>query len=286
MNKDVFQSDDEFVQAIEDRVPPGAMIFQLPHMSFYEHPAIHRMVDYDHLRGYFHSRSLRWSYGAIEGRPANAWQSQFDRRPPEEMVRTLCLAGFSGLFVDRLGYPDAGAALEAKLGALLQLQPLVSRHGDLSFFDLAAYTERLRKGYSAAAWEAAHLAALESPLHVLEGQGFSGLEQVSDGASHWCAARAEFEIVNPSSRPRTARLSMMCRTSRTEPSHLHIESSLFTVHQEVQGGEAAVDQTFTVPPGRYRVRMTSDAPRLEAPNDPRELVFRVVNLSLTAQTDR
>src|SRR5262249_25119741 len=131
-----FQGDDEFIRRIESLVPREAMIFQLPFAPFPENPTIHQMLDYDLLRGYLHSRHLAWSYGAVKGREAETWQRMIAEKPPAELLEALAFSGFSGLYLDRHGYPDRAAKLEGELSVVLGSPPLESKNRRLSFFDL------------------------------------------------------------------------------------------------------------------------------------------------------
>ena len=131
-----YGSDDAFVRAIEATAPSGAMIFQLPFVPFPENPPVQRMTDYDHLRGYLHSRSLRWSYGCVKGTKGNSWQKQLANQPTQALVRLLAEAGFHGVYLDRFGFADGGAAIESDLKRLTCTKPLVSRDKRLVFFKL------------------------------------------------------------------------------------------------------------------------------------------------------
>ena len=131
-----FTSDEVFVQTIEALLPEGAMVFQLPYAWFPEQGQIHQMVDYDHFRGYLHSRRLRWSYGAYKGRSGDAWILEISSKPVEEIVRRVTEAGFGGIYIDRSGFPDGGRDLESKLSLILHDQALVSPNNLLAFFKL------------------------------------------------------------------------------------------------------------------------------------------------------
>ena len=54
-------------------------VFQLPYMPFPDGGVVHRMTDYDLVRGYLHSDGLHWSFGAMSGRPED-WQAELARR--------------------------------------------------------------------------------------------------------------------------------------------------------------------------------------------------------------
>src|SRR5262249_13456525 len=106
-----YESDADFVKRIEASLPQHAMVFQLPYVPFPESfraSRSSRVTAYDHLRGYLHSKNLHWSYGAIKGREGDVWEKNVAARPINELAETLVFAGFSGIYMDRLGYSDQG----------------------------------------------------------------------------------------------------------------------------------------------------------------------------------
>lgn len=128
-----FYADERFIAAIEKTLPPNAMVFQLPYMTFPE------SAHYSLLRGYLHSRTLRWSYGAVFNEPTDLWQRDVQAQPLPEMLRHLVAVGFEGLYIDRYAYGDKVGSLEEQLITLLGSPPLVSVESRLSFFDLRNY---------------------------------------------------------------------------------------------------------------------------------------------------
>jgi phosphoglycerol transferase len=141
-----YQHDADFVQRIEESVPKESMIFQLPYAWFPSCPPLHKMGAYAHFRPYLHSRTLRWSYGGLLGREGDAWYRGVAALNPEAMVGALAEAGFQGIYLDRHGFADNGADLEAKLAGLLQTSPLVSANQRLVFFSMQKFNTLLRAG--------------------------------------------------------------------------------------------------------------------------------------------
>jgi phosphoglycerol transferase len=132
-----FASDAAFVAQIEAAVPEQTMVFQFPFLSYCSYTnTSHIMMPYDHFRGYLHSRKLHWSFGAMHGRSGDELQAGIAKRPLPECVRLLAEAGFGGIYVDRNGYADHGAGIEATLAALLGRPPLVSPNQRLCFFNI------------------------------------------------------------------------------------------------------------------------------------------------------
>jgi len=140
-----YKQEARFIHDIEALMPKNAMIFQLPSVPFPEYPAPDKMMDYDHFRAYLHSKTLRWSYGAMKGRETAMWQEIVAAKPADEFLEDISIKGFSGVYLDRFGYPDKGAAMEARLSALLKRQPLISPDKRLLFFDMSEYKKKTTK---------------------------------------------------------------------------------------------------------------------------------------------
>ena len=142
-----YWSDRAFVRQVEDQLPDDASVFELPYASFPEYipPPPGRTVVYDLLRPYLHSRGLRWSFGAMYGRPAD-WTARLADQSLAEVVPIVSAVGFDAIYVDRLGYVNDAAAnaAERELVKIVGLPPLRSEDGRLLVFDLRAYNERLR----------------------------------------------------------------------------------------------------------------------------------------------
>lgn len=113
------EGDRRFVQALEAAVPAGTMVFQLPVKGFPETGPIFGMQDYEQLRPYFYSKTLRFSFGSMKGRGTALWQGPVAELPPAQMVTRLATLGFGVLYVNLHGFSDLGAAIRPQLEALL-----------------------------------------------------------------------------------------------------------------------------------------------------------------------
>jgi phosphoglycerol transferase len=101
-----FTSDQHFVESIEASLPPGAAVFQLPAMKYLVSPPVAGLEEWQLFRGYLHSRALRWSYGAMVGRPAYEWQVKALSQSLPDALQDLRDKGFAGIYLDRRGFPD------------------------------------------------------------------------------------------------------------------------------------------------------------------------------------
>ncbi|MFN2468901.1 MAG: hypothetical protein ABR521_12310 [Gaiellaceae bacterium] len=161
---DEFTRDRTFFRAVEERVPRGAALFQLPHLPFPESSDLvpPRMAVYDQLAGSLHSKRLRWSFGAVKGGPED-WASLLARRPLPHVLPAVASAGFAGIEVDRRGYADDGAALEDELRRRLRVPPLEGPGGRRAFYDLRPFARRVEGELPPALLEELRTATLRPP---------------------------------------------------------------------------------------------------------------------------
>jgi hypothetical protein len=127
-----YAADERWFQMLERRLPDRSMVVQLPYEPFPEPPPGR---PYEPTRGYIHSFDLRWSYGAMRGRPED-WAAANATKPAAELVPAAREAGFAGILVDRLGYPDEGAAVDTDLRGVLGSEPERSHEGRYAFWRL------------------------------------------------------------------------------------------------------------------------------------------------------
>lgn len=271
-------SDADFVKRIEAAVPGGVMIFQLPYVEFPENPPVNLMQDYEHFRPYLHSKTLRWSYGAIKERDNARWQMSTANLPTDQFLEAISLAGFSGVYLDRKGYLDNGAVLEAKLRSLLGIEPLVSANNQMSFFNLGEYNSKLAEKYGAEIGSKRNLAL--HPLTLEWTGGCSGLEGSAENNWHWCSSEGELVINNPLGEERKLKLEMAIGTGYEEFANLSLDGPLVSEKLKINMKPTAYSKTITVPPGRHVIRFECDAKRVHSPMDSRSLVFKVENFSL------
>lgn len=276
--KEDFLVDHDFVATIEKTIPADSMIFQLPYVPFPEYPPVYNMGDYELFKGYLHSHNLRWSYGAMKGRNGN-WQRIISEKPMDEFLTTISLAGFSGIYIDRNGYADRGAQIEAELTNKLNVKQIVSKNNRLVFFDMVNFNAALKEKYTAAELEELKEKTLY-PLELYWLGGFSDVEGSYNGNWRWSSAQGELKIKNALTKSREITLEMSFSTGWQEVSNLYIEGRLFSEHLKINSTPTFFQKKVIVPPGEYVITFTSDAKRVDAPLDPRFLVFRVWNFSI------
>lgn len=274
--KGEYINDANFVNQIEAKVPRNSMIFQLPYVPFPENPPVQKMGDYELFRGYLHSKTLRWSYGSMKGREGDFWQKQVAEEPLNDMVNTLAFAGFNGIYLDRNGYVDEGVEIETKLAKILDTKPLISANNRLAFYSLVEYNQRFKRQFSVKEWDDRRNQALH-PLIFSWKTGFYGLEGTPENNWRWSSAGGELSIYNYSQENKKVIIQMSLTSGFNDFSNLKIEGSSFTENLKINNKGKFFSKTVVISPGTNLIKFSSDANRVDAANDPRDLVFRVVN---------
>lgn len=132
-------SDEAFGQRLEDTEADGAMILQLPYHAYPEQGPVRDMSDYHELTEYIHTRTLRFSYGAMNGNVADQTVQQLTSLPLEQMVEQARADGWAGICIDRRAYTDEESEeLTRELLELLSGRThFVSENGNLEYFSFS-----------------------------------------------------------------------------------------------------------------------------------------------------
>ncbi len=269
-----YTRDRDFVRQIESAVPRGAMIFQLPYMSFPEGGAVNRMLDYEPARGFLDSDNLRWSYGAMRGRPGGEWQRRVSGLPFSQMISTLKQSGFTGIWVDRFGYKDGGDTITASLQAALRVEPLRSSDSRLLFYSLASYASPESGMQSARNDERLREAATALPMDI-SFAGCSVLETSKEMNWRWCGPVGKILVLNTNGVARTESVEMTLRTNYSELAHFHISGDLWRGDVEANISGTPMSLRVNVTPGSHVIEIQTDAMRVDAPGDSRDMHFRI-----------
>jgi phosphoglycerol transferase len=273
-NTALFQNDAVFTAAMESSVAPGTAVLELPWVRFPESPPVVQLTAEDLFRPYIHANTLRFSYGAVDGRDPAPWQQLVESLPPSEIVKNGVLAGFGGIVVFRKGYDDGGAAIETTFRSMLG-DPIVSPDGTLAFYSM----QKLRQRVISVAPQVATASYQDQFVRIVDvryGSGFSALESNPTQTWHWSAGDSVIVLHNSGSMRRRMHLRATIETP-SGPSNVSILFPDRTLTVATSPLGSRLDVTFTVPPGIEHIQFHTDAAPIVAPGDPRVLVFRLVD---------
>jgi len=234
------------------------------------------MSVYDPFRAYLHSKTLRWSHGAVRGRESDLWQQQVVGRPIAQLVKTLSLAGFAGIYLDRHGYADGGKEIEAGLSSLLGSPALVSGNDRISFFDMASFNWRLRETYTNEEWQAKAEVALH-PVLLSWQNGFSPPDPKAGSPSRWCYSFGRLNIINPSERAKSVTLNMAFRADAPGDFQITIEGALLADQFSVNEQADRFTRPLIIPPGKHTLRFRGET---GGEGERRGIVFKVEDFEI------
>ena len=279
--KKLFLSDEGFVRRIENSLPPGSMIFELPMMPWPENGHVGQLEDYDPVRGYLHSKTLRWSYGAMRGRYGDLWIENVSRQPVPELLSTLAFAGYAGIYVELRGYEDNAAALVATLRSELREEPWHSDVDDVVFFDIRKFASELKGQYSEQEWQTAREDLL-NPVDVSWGGTCSSLEHSSQGGTwRWCGSRGDLVLEQHGQAARQLVALMNVQLAMPDTGRVELSGAGVRQSWSLGGGSSmAVQVPITAPPGRTVIHLASNGKTLRVPGDARDLVFKITDFRI------
>lgn len=224
---DRFWADQRFFGEIEETMPAGSKVFTLPYIPYPEVPPLHNMNTYEHVRGYLHTRTLVWSYGAMKNREVDTWQRDVAREAPEQFLTRIVYRGFDGVFVDKRGYMVTEAKdgpktayttnegnkvvnrlkRAAEANGQVKIREIVHKDGEQVFLDLRPYRDWLWNLDGGKTFEKGAAEEREQVL-ITWLQGFNTFEPYGlEDKARWASRSALAVIVNPSDRTRTVRFS-------------------------------------------------------------------------------
>lgn len=276
-----FRNDQSFITQIEDMMPAGSAIYQLPYVPFPENPPVFHMGDYEQLRPYLHSHNLKWSYGAMRGRPVATWASKTSELPANQLLLNLGIAGFNGIYINRNGFEDNGAKIEKSITALIGKPPITSPDGTLSFFDLRQHQSKLRKSMTMTQW-GSHVINFHNQVNVSHvwGKGFYEAENSNNQTWRWSNKKSSLYITNYTNKPMTIDLSFKAFSSDNKASDLILSDSRMNYSLKINSAGTDIVKSIVIMPGSHKLTFNTNADKVITSNDPREMYFRIENFKL------
>ncbi len=237
-------SDEQLGQLLEDNLPDGALVFQLPVVSFPEAAPPFQLDDYEHFRPYLATDSLRFSYGALRGRSRSRWQRELEGLPTSELVARLEQWGFSAVYFNRRGFADRGARLQQELAAAGRTKFIEGKLGEqvIVFLQPSASPE------------------LPLARTLTFGRGW---QAPAPGEPRWAYGPATMSYYNPF--PREVKTQLRVVVSGAGPRHLSLSlngEALREIRLDEQRSTITVRATLRPGPNQIDLRSAEPAVRL------------------------
>ncbi|NBO91755.1 MAG: hypothetical protein EBV06_05515 [Planctomycetia bacterium] len=235
-----------FGEAIQQAVPSGTIIHQMPAMSL-------PFSGYDQFKPYLYTKGMRWTCPAMLNRRGMAWCEEIERLKPEAMIERLAICGVDGLILEA-DKKHLGVSAMREWLASKGLPQITSDNGN-KFYDLRSLTQSIREKLPEAELRKRHL-AMFAPITFRWDDNFVQAWDRTVRPRWFCNSRkATIEIVNHLDKPTQFRLQFDLYSSEPKRRFTFKCSGLPTTTEVVAG---PIQLEFTVPPGRTPIMVTTD----------------------------
>lgn len=265
-----FDSDREFIQKIEEKLPADSMVFELPVVGFPSEGY------YDMYKGYMHSNQIIWSYGGMQGREEHCWETNLMNYPVDEFLDHICYAGYQGLYVDSLIYTEKGLDFNLflqKVGMYLLEQPMISADGRLYFWDLRGYQQQ--KAAVLGEKEVKRRQALEYNVVTSYESGFSEKVETLEGYSRWSDMISTIEIIYHGEEPCKAYLEGTVYSGYGEKSNLKVSANGNEQTIPFNNAGKEIHIPIELHKGTNVITFTSDAVDIQVEGQPQVRNFKI-----------
>ena len=255
-----FERDRAYYGEVERQLGNEAMVLQLPMIRYPEAAPVKQMGAYDALVAILHTKSIRWTAGAMSGRAAEHWQRLFEAFELERRTRALTKLGFAGIDLDLRGLGEERAGM---LGELEQ-------HG---FHRIAASSDEQNILLAAPT----RLAPGQRAFAIAPASAWFAPESSAGEVWMWSTGDATLEVGNLSAEARACRLALSVQ-SYLVPRTLSLWDGDKKLAQAHVTPDAPTQISATLDAGRLRRTLTlrTDVSANTPPGDPRSLAYRLV----------
>lgn len=273
--------DRQLGEALEKKLPPGSMIFQMPVVPFLEQPPVHRMTDYELFRPYLATSTMRFSYGHLAAADELTWLRRTEKAPFHIAVRRLQDAGFAAVHVCRAAYADDAMGIRqiataANLPVLFDAGPhLVLGLTPASAPSIPALVGPDRRPpWDGESWFTDGVVALEDG-------GWYGVENFESSRFRWAGAHAACVFWNPFAEHRSANVHCQIESRGSEPVSIELGDGRELWRCKTASPVVECEFAIDLPPGETRVQWRAHGPatRISA-LDERALGLRVTDLRI------
>ncbi|MDL2324196.1 hypothetical protein LJC61_03470 [Ruminococcaceae bacterium OttesenSCG-928-A16] len=256
-----YSADRDFIQTVEANVAPGSMVLQFPYVNFPENPPVYEMKDYELFRGYLHSSTLRWSYGAYKGRPSAVALETLQAKPTQQMLQQAAASGFTVLYIDKRGYEPAHfEQFIFEIEQITGAAPLISWDETLYVYNIKEYAETTRAALGQKKCEDIY----NTLFGVVPVAAGTSNPRITDASSLLCNAEGNINFYNSTNSPITIQYSFHIHNNST-----HASAITFTEPEgqaqthNLSSTPGTVSGTLTLAPGNNLLHWQTSAPGLE-----------------------
>jgi hypothetical protein len=264
------ENDRAFSRKLEEKLAPGTMIFQLPVMNFIEADPINGCKPYEHLRPYLWTKTLRFSFGSVQGRTREAWQALVAKLPLEQMVAQLEQFGFGAIYFNRKAYPDHAEGAIKELARLGKTELIEDDAHELVCVKLTPSPHPT-------------LPHSDDGAQIVYKRGWVFDAAYQEGMGHWADGNATLYFVNDNHLDRSFRLTGTVATLAPRRVEVEFDGRTIWAGNLEANQSAPLDLRLTARPGRNYLGFMTDRPPVVPENKQMvRLGYGLINLLIVA----
>lgn len=145
---EAINNDKEFVKNIQAVMPENSNILQLPVVTNDLFPNGNPKV-WRHQWKQIFSTGIKWSHGDNSFGRTYQWLQRIKNLPADKLLEAAVSVGFNGIYIDTIGYDGEQAEkIIREIEEITDAQPIVNPEGDIYFFNITDYAQKVLSFYS------------------------------------------------------------------------------------------------------------------------------------------
>lgn len=276
-----YLQDRRFFASVERGLGRDAAVAQWPIQRYPEPPDLHRMRAYEHLAGYLHTDTLRWSYGGMAGRAEGDWSASLERFAPSTRAVILAATGFDAIYVDRAGLEGGVTHTTSLERGIIPVTGAAIYNGSERrrvLYDLREVRSALADG-GVEPIEPITLAQLAPPVRLAWGRTFWPQEVRGGDRWRWSQRRGHIRLeLDRHAQPQTVQFEAKIMSRAAPKGTIVVRGPQGEIRVPVRAHRGRLSLEIDVPAQGVDLWLSWEGPAQPSTvDDRRALAFRLIN---------
>lgn len=272
--KSEFDSDNQIIKNIENNFP-DSMVFQLPYKEFPESNPINLIIDYDLLKPYIFSKTIKWTHGNFKGTGEDRWYKSITESTTNQLLNKLCLADFSGILINRQGYSDNGNKLEKEISFEIPTNnKFESQNKKLVFYSLENCKQDLKINKTKDEINKIKNNILKP--NILEIFGCYKKENLDTTIWQWCQNNGSFNIKNYSNQSKNVKIQFQIDNSNNK-GNITFYNKQYNQNFQINKNKN-LELNIQLNPGLNKLNFKYYGSKIKSNTDTRIMFFKLKNI--------
>lgn len=146
--RNLFDADAAFIARVEQEIPEGVNVLQLPLVQYPEARGQCLFDSYDHLRPYLHTNQFNWSFGTLPNSEfwtkQQNWVKLIETEQLELFLNEIALHGYEAIYIDTRSCFNPWD-FQDKVGKLTQAKLITSETNHALILDIRTFAKQVNE---------------------------------------------------------------------------------------------------------------------------------------------